>query len=88
MNRSLRTEVDLKNEDALMRPGMYVTVSVRLAHRPDVLTLPVAEIIREGNAARCCIVLDGKIQFRTLELGLRSGDDSKLFRASAKAIPS
>lgn len=72
-NRSLRTEIDIDNEDGLLRPGMYATVRIRLDERADVFALPVTALIRDGSDAYCCIVKDGKIERCRLELGLRSG---------------
>ena len=74
-NHSLRTEIDIPNSDAALRSGMFASASILLEQRDDVLTLPLAAIIREGNAVYCCVVVAGKIERKPLELGLRSGDD-------------
>lgn len=74
-NRSLRTEIDLQNEEGLLRPGMYVTVKIRLDQKQDVLTLPATAILRGESGPYCCCVVDGKIAHRPVELGLRSGGD-------------
>ena len=77
-NRSLRTEVDIPNEGEALRLGMYVTVQVRLDQRQDVLTLPVSAIVRDADTARCCLVVSGRIKYRPLVLGFRSGDDFEI----------
>jgi len=77
-NRSLRTEIDLPNEDASIRPGMYAMVQIRLAERQNALTLPLGAIIREATGARCCVVVNSKIEYRPIVLGLRSGDDFEI----------
>ncbi len=77
-NHSLRTEIDVANSDAVLRSGMYASASILLDQRDDVLTLPLAAIIREGNAVFCCVVVLGKIERRPLQLGLRSGDDVEI----------
>ena len=48
-NRSLRAEINLPNPDGQMRPGMYATVTIRLAKRENALVLPMAAIVREGD---------------------------------------
>lgn len=73
-NRSLRTEIDLPNEDGRLRPGMYATATILLEKREDVLTLPITAIMREGQAASCHVVIDGKVVRKPVELGLRTGD--------------
>ena len=74
-NRSLRAEVDVPNEKSLLRPGMYATGIIELDRREDVLTLPVAAIVRDGEETRCCCVVSGKIERPRIELGLRSGPE-------------
>lgn len=77
-NRTLRTELDIANEDGTLRPGMYAMVAIELEKRENVLSLPVTAIVREGNTARCCAVVDEKIVFRELKLGIRGGDDFEI----------
>jgi HlyD family secretion protein len=74
-NRSLRTELDIDNEEGLFRPGMYAMVDILLEQRDDVLTLPISAIVRDGRDAYCCLVESGKIHRKPLKLGLRSGSD-------------
>jgi len=73
-NRSLRTEIDLSNEEGLLRPGMYATATILLEKRDDVLTLPITAIMREGQNAACHVIIDGKVQRKELQLGLRVDD--------------
>ena len=77
-NHSLRTEIDIVNSDAALRSGMYASASILLEQREDVMTLPLAAIVREGNATFCCVVVAAKIERRPLQLGLRSGDDVEI----------
>jgi RND family efflux transporter MFP subunit len=72
-NHSLRAEIDVPNPDGLLRPGMYATVTIRLDERPDVITLPVSAIVREGGNAFCWCVDSARIDRRQIQLGLRSG---------------
>ncbi len=74
-NRSLRVEIDLPNANGKLRPGMYAKVDILLDQRNDVLTLPTTAIVRDGSVTYCCIVEDGKIERKIIELGLRSGGD-------------
>jgi RND family efflux transporter MFP subunit len=80
MNRSLRTEVDLDNADAELRAGMYAVASILLEQRENALVLPVTAVVRTGNGTRCCAVENDKIVFRTVELGLRSGQEVQILR--------
>lgn len=78
MNRSLTAEIDLPNESGDLLPGSFATVSILLEQRDDVLTLPITAIIRDGQETRCCVVVDGEIEYRPIELGLRSGPDIEI----------
>ena len=77
-NHSLRTEIDITNINGVLRSGMYASASILLEQRGDVLTLPLAAIVREENDIFCCVVVEGKIERKQLELGLRSGDDVEI----------
>jgi RND family efflux transporter MFP subunit len=74
-NRALRAEIDVPNEGAALRPGMYATSSIELARRENALTIPITAIIREGNATLCCVITDGKIERRPIKLGARDVTD-------------
>lgn len=90
-NRSLRTEIDITNTDGVLRPGMFATAAIMLEQRPDVVVLPAAAIVREGADAYCCVVVDGKIERRKLELGLRSGTEVEVrsgFSAEQEVVTS
>jgi RND family efflux transporter MFP subunit len=72
-NHSLCVEIDVPNPERRLRSGMYATVTIRLDERPEAIVIPVTSVIRDGAANVCCVVQDGKIMRRPVELGLRSG---------------
>ncbi len=72
-NHSLRVEIDVPNPERRLRSGMYATVTIRLDERPEGIVIPVTAVIRDGTANVCCVVQDGQIKRRSVELGLRSG---------------
>jgi HlyD family secretion protein len=77
-SRSLSTEIDLENTDRKLLPGGFVTVRLLLEEREDVLTLPISAIVHTATGNVCCLVVDGIIQHRPVELGLRVGDDVQI----------
>jgi RND family efflux transporter MFP subunit len=94
-NHALRVEIDLPNTTGRLRPGMYATVTIQLAERPGAIVIPVAAVVRDGTATWCCLVRDGKVERRPVELGLRSGafvevrsglDDSTLVVSKQPAV--
>jgi HlyD family secretion protein len=72
-NHSLHVEIDVPNAAGRLRSGMYATVTIRLDERPEAIVIPATAVIRDGPATLCCVVRDGKIERRPVELGLRSG---------------
>lgn len=72
-NHSLRVEIDVPNSEGRLRSGMYASVTIRLDERPEGIVIPVTAVVRDGAATFCCVVRDGKIERRPVELGLRSG---------------
>lgn len=74
-SRTLSVEIDIENTDLKIMPGAFVTTRILLEQRDDVLTLPIGAIVKTADSTECRIVVDGKIQHRPIELGLRVGDD-------------
>lgn len=72
-NHSLRVEIDVPNPDGLLRPGMYAVVTIELDKVPECIVIPVTAVVRDGGNTFCCIVKDGTIERRPVELGLRAG---------------
>jgi HlyD family secretion protein len=74
-NRSLRVEIDLPNDEGVLRPGMYATASIVLEKRVNALTIPTTAVVRDGEQTLVCVVRDGKIARTPVQLGLRVVDD-------------
>ncbi|XZE44668.1 efflux RND transporter periplasmic adaptor subunit [Pirellulaceae bacterium SH467] len=74
-SRTLAAEIDLDNPDLKWLPGAFVTVKILLEERSNVVTLPIAAIVKDGASTVCCVVVNGKIEHRKVELGLRVGND-------------
>lgn len=55
-----------------------MTTKILLEQRKDVLTLPTAALVKAPDGTKCCVIVDGKIQHRPIELGLRAGDDVEI----------
>ncbi|MFM8537312.1 MAG: efflux RND transporter periplasmic adaptor subunit [Planctomycetaceae bacterium] len=72
-NHSLRVEVDVPNTDRRLRSGMYATVVIRLEEHAEALVIPASAVVRDGKATFCCVVRDGTVQRRPIEVGMRSG---------------
>ncbi len=70
--RTMETEVDVPNADLSITTGMYANTYLRLAHKENVLTLPLAAVQGDGTNATV-IVLDreNRMHQRKVQVGLR-----------------
>jgi RND family efflux transporter MFP subunit len=71
--RTIRTEIDIPNPGAKLRPGLYAYATVIVEEHKDVLTIPTTAVIQDKDKAFCVIVVDGKAARRTIEVGLSDG---------------
>ncbi len=77
--RTLRTEIDLPNEDGKLRPGMYAYAKVKVAERSDALTLPKTAIMTSNGQSYCYTIdADGQIMRTRIDIGIRAGDDIEI----------
>ncbi|HEX7447306.1 MAG TPA: efflux RND transporter periplasmic adaptor subunit [Pirellulales bacterium] len=83
-SRTLLAEIDLSNDDDLLRPGMYVSAEIAVS-RPDLLTLPVSAVGSDGDVNQgyqnfCLMVDHGKVSRCEVELGSRGDDRVEIVR--------
>ncbi len=83
--RTMETEVDVPNADLAITPGMYANAYLQLAHRENVVTIPVTAVQGGGNSGSI-FVLDANddLHQRTVQLGLRG---SRLVEVTAGLQP-
>lgn len=73
VNRSLRVEIDLDNQEGRLRPGMYATAEIVLEEKASTVIVPTTAILRDGTSAYVFSVQDEKVIRRPVVLGIRSG---------------
>lgn len=71
--RTFRAEVEIENPDRLLRPGMFVEVTLVTEHRDDVPVVPRTAIAERGGAKVVFVLHGQKVSQREIVLGL--GDD-------------
>jgi RND family efflux transporter MFP subunit len=72
-NRTLRAEIDVPNAKGTLRPGLYAYATVIVEERPEVMTLPLTAVGRDGERAYCVAVRDGIATRLPIRLGLSDG---------------
>lgn len=71
--RTMQTEIDVPNHDLSITPGMYANTYVQLAHREDVLTIPLLAVQR-GDDGRTTVLIvdnDNHVHVRPVTLGIQ-----------------
>jgi RND family efflux transporter MFP subunit len=71
--RTMQTEIDVPNADLSITPGMYTNTYVQLAHKENVLTVPLLAMQHDDFGKTMVLVVDGQnhVHQRTVELGIQ-----------------
>jgi HlyD family secretion protein len=72
-SRTLRAEIDLRNPDSQLLPGMYAYVNV-IIDRPNVQVVPVEALEYRGDQTFCWLYKAGKAVRSELETGIRDDE--------------
>ncbi|HEY2146656.1 MAG TPA: efflux RND transporter periplasmic adaptor subunit, partial [Pirellulales bacterium] len=75
--RTLRVEADLKIEDQVWRPGLYIYVNLT-AERPNALVVPSTAVFADAGQSYCSVVAERMIERRAVDIGVRSGSDVEI----------
>lgn len=71
-SRSMETEVDLKNDDLAITPGMYGWATLTLDERKNVLSIPVEALGGGENPSVLVINQEHKLEDRPVKVGLET----------------
>jgi RND family efflux transporter MFP subunit len=77
--RTLRTEIDVANEDGRLRPGMYAHARLKVAERPDALVLPKSALITTGGETSVWrIETDGTLRRHGVKTGIEASGEVEI----------
>ncbi|MCB4757057.1 MAG: efflux RND transporter periplasmic adaptor subunit [Elusimicrobia bacterium] len=71
--RTAPIEVTLKNDDRLLKSGMFAELSVVIGRKADALAVPLAAVLETGSPV-IFVARDGKAERREVTLGIRDAD--------------
>jgi multidrug efflux pump subunit AcrA (membrane-fusion protein) len=71
-SRTMRVEIDLKNYESKILPGMYAYGKIIVEH-PDIRAIPKSAIEHSGGKSFIWLYEDGKAKRTQVQLGMRSG---------------
>lgn len=73
--RTMHTEVDVRNTDGSLVPGLYAEAVLTLDQKPSALAIPLQAINRSGNETSVFVVdPEGRIEERKVELGIQTAN--------------
>jgi RND family efflux transporter MFP subunit len=73
--RTMETEVDVKNKDLELVPGMFASATLVLAQKPSALVVPIQAVDRTDTSAVLTVVSSaGRIEQRPVSLGIEAAD--------------
>jgi multidrug efflux pump subunit AcrA (membrane-fusion protein) len=82
-NRTLRTEIDLPNDDGKLLPGMFVDATIISEHK-NVWTLPATALLTRGEQRFCYRVENGKTLRTPIQVGLQGSELVEVVKKQTK----
>lgn len=77
--RTLRTEIDVSNDDGRLRPGMYAHARLKVAERADALVLPKSALMTAGGETSVWrIETDGTLRRQGVKTGIEAGGEFEI----------
>jgi RND family efflux transporter MFP subunit len=77
--RTMPTEIDVKNPNLSLVPGMYAEASTVLESRKNVLTVPVQALDRHDNKVSVMVVgPDHELEVRDVQIGLETPSEAEV----------
>lgn len=73
--RTMHTEVDVRNRDGSLVPGMYADVTLTLSQKDGALVVPIQAVARDGSQTSVLIVNSrNQVEQREVQLGMQEPD--------------
>ena len=77
--RTMHTEVDVRNPDHLLVPGLYAEADLTLEHKEDIPTVPLQAVNHEGDKTTVFVVdSNDALEDRAVNLGLQTATDAEV----------
>ena len=88
--RTLLAEIDVRDSDGKLRPGMYAYATITAEH-PNAMTLPASAVVTEGDVTQgyrtyCFIVENGKAWRTPVELGARDSQRVEVLKKQTRPV--
>jgi RND family efflux transporter MFP subunit len=79
-SRQARVEIDIDNEDATLKPGMFVNAAIEFAHRDKAKLVPYSALVQRDNQSGVFIadVENKKAHFKPVKVGIVQGETAEV----------
>ena len=84
-NGTFRATAVIDNSKGDLAPGMFGRFSIAYEEHSDALVLPTAALIDEDDESAVYVVMDGKVERRVIETGIRSGGKVEILDGLSEA---
>ena len=77
--RTMHTEVDVRNPDHTLVPGLYAEADLILERKQDIPTIPLQAVNHAGNRTTVLVVNgNDQLEDRTVSLGIQTANDAEV----------
>ena len=77
--RTMHTEVDVRNHDHVLVPGLYAEADLVLEHKEDIPTIPLQAVNHEGDkTAVYFVTTNNRLEDRPVRLGIQTANDAEV----------
>jgi len=77
--RTMHTEVDVRNRDHVLVPGLYAEADLVLEHKEDIPTIPLQAVNHQGEKTTVYVVTDNnRLEDRPVRLGIQTANDAEV----------
>ncbi|MGH7924178.1 MAG: efflux RND transporter periplasmic adaptor subunit [Candidatus Binatus sp.] len=76
--RTMLTEIDLKNPEHELYPGMYANVTLELERHPDAIKVPESAVGDSPDGKYVMVAEHGKLRKRDVKVGINTGTSAEI----------
>jgi RND family efflux transporter MFP subunit len=79
-SRQARVEVDIKNEDSSLKPGLFVNAGIEFARRDKAVLVPFSSLVQRGGQSGVFLAdrENRKAFFRAVRVGIIEGENAEV----------
>ena len=79
-SRQARVEIDIRNEDSSLKPGLFVNAGIEFARRDKAVLVPFSALVQRGNQSGVFLadMENRKASFRPVRVGIVEGENAEV----------